>query len=75
MILKPCNVYVMYEIDVRNTVYLEILLIEDIYLGNKGYPKLLAYQGLNGILIGAFTQYVRLYTQITIQPVGISAET
>ena len=66
MVLLPHDIYIMDKICVRHAVYLQILIIEDIYFSNQGYAELLADQSLDGIFVRAFTHYIRLDAEAAI---------
>ena len=66
MVLQPCDVYIVNEIIIRNAVYLQILLVKNIYFGYKRYTKLLTDQCLDRVLIRTLAKYVRLDSQTAV---------
>ena len=67
MILQPYRVYIVDKIDVRHAVYLQILVVQDVDPGYKGYSELFSYQRLYGVFIRTLADYIRLYSQISVQ--------
>ena len=74
MILQPYRVYIVDKIDVRHAVDLEILVVQDVDPGYQGYPELFSYQRLYGVFILTLADYVRFYSQISVEPLCISSE-